>query len=88
MGEKMNAELTIKLKSLINEKKWTDFLESLPIDEAIPAIFKTVQDMNSIRAVAARASSKAGAGGRGYSFSGIDYINLAMCVTASTKKDA
>lgn len=78
----MNAELTIKLKSLIDEKKWTEFLENLPLGEAIPAIFKTVQDMNSIRAVAARASSKAGVGGRGYSFSGIDYINFAMCVTA------
>ena len=82
----MNAETSKKLTELAKAHKWTDFIETAPIGEPIPILFESVQEMNAIRAVAARASSKADVGGRVYSFSGIDYINLAMCVTAAIKK--
>ena len=80
----MNSKLNNELVTLVKEHRWQEMLRLLPPNEGIPLVFETVEDMNSMRSVAARLNSM-GKDANRYSFSGLNYITCAITALATPR---
>ena len=76
----MKGELIKQLNEYAERHKWKQFLRGIPVGESFCLNYGTVQELNSLRAVAAMLNSKGQEEGR-YSFSGFDYEHNLVVVT-------
>lgn len=81
----MNSKLNERLATLVREHRWRELLRSLPPNEGIPIVFESVNDMNTMRTVAAQLNTY-GEDPNRYSCSGINYVSKAITVTATPKE--